>query len=73
MILPLLAMVAPLALVLGAPVTLALCTLPHRAAGNLMYFGGDIAELALALALLVTWRPAPRSVSRPVPAPVQAP
>lgn len=30
-----------------------------RAAGNLMYFGGDIAELLLALALLLTWRPAP--------------
>ena len=28
-----------------------------RAAGSLMYFGGDIAELLLALALLVTWRP----------------
>lgn len=27
-----------------------------RAAGNLMYFGGDIAELALALVLLFTWR-----------------
>jgi putative membrane protein len=30
-----------------------------QAAGNLMYFGGDIAELLLAVALLVTWRPAP--------------
>ncbi len=27
-----------------------------RAAGSLMYFGGDIAELLLALAMLVTWR-----------------
>lgn len=27
-----------------------------RAAGNLMYFGGDIAELALAVVLLLTWR-----------------
>src|SRR6185312_3702899 len=28
-----------------------------QAAGNLMYFGGDIAELLLAVALLATWRP----------------
>ncbi|MGB7817345.1 MAG: cytochrome c oxidase assembly protein [Ornithinibacter sp.] len=27
-----------------------------RAAGSLMYFGGDIAELLLALAMLITWR-----------------
>jgi len=30
----------------------------RRAAGDLMYYGGDLAELLLALALLVTWRPA---------------
>ena len=35
-----------------------------QAAGSLMYFGGDIAELLLAVALLVTWRPA-RPASRP--------
>ncbi len=36
-----------------------------RAAGSLMYFGGDIAELLLALAMLVTWRrPAARPRSR---------
>jgi len=28
-----------------------------RGAGSLMYYGGDIAELLLALALLTTWRP----------------
>jgi putative membrane protein len=28
-----------------------------RAAGDLMYYGGDIAELLLALALVTTWRP----------------
>ncbi|WP_299960180.1 cytochrome c oxidase assembly protein [uncultured Modestobacter sp.] len=28
-----------------------------RAGGDLMYFGGDIAELLLALALVSTWRP----------------
>jgi putative membrane protein len=28
-----------------------------QAAGNLMYFGGDVAELLLAVALLATWRP----------------
>jgi putative membrane protein len=37
-----------------------------QSAGSLMYFGGDIAELLLALALLVTWRPVPRSASRSV-------
>lgn len=33
-----------------------------RGAGSLMYYGGDIAELLLALALLTNWRPR-RSVS----------
>jgi putative membrane protein len=28
-----------------------------QAAGDLMYFGGDVAELLLALALLSSWRP----------------
>jgi putative membrane protein len=37
-----------------------------QAAGSLMYFGGDIAELALALALLVTWRTGAPSASRRV-------
>ncbi|SCG60290.1 putative membrane protein [Micromonospora echinaurantiaca] len=31
-----------------------------RAAATVMYYGGDLAELLLALALLVTWRPEPR-------------
>ncbi|WP_068923544.1 cytochrome c oxidase assembly protein [Planobispora rosea] len=31
----------------------------RRGGAELMYYGGDIAELLLALALLVTWRPAP--------------
>ena len=35
-----------------------------QAAGSLMYFGGDIAELLLALALLLTWRTAPRRRKR---------
>jgi putative membrane protein len=43
-----------------------------RAAGSLMYFGGDIAELLLALALLLTWRPRPgrgaRRATTPAPA-----
>ena len=30
-----------------------------RQAGNLMYYGGDIAELLLAFALVTTWRPHP--------------
>lgn len=38
-----------------------------RGAGELMYYGGDIAELLLALALLTTWRPRPRATA------VQAP
>ena len=29
----------------------------RRGAGDLMYYGGDIAELLLALALVTTWRP----------------
>jgi putative membrane protein len=37
-----------------------------QAAGNLMYFGGDVAELLLAVALLLSWRPsrAPRCRGR---------
>ncbi|WP_328348494.1 cytochrome c oxidase assembly protein [Micromonospora sp. NBC_00421] len=38
-----------------------------RAAATLMYYVGDLAEILLALALLVTWRPAPRR-DRPAPA-----
>ena len=38
-----------------------------RAAGSLMYFGGDLIELLLALALLATWRPAPRRPDTQVP------
>ncbi|WP_063813455.1 cytochrome c oxidase assembly protein [Herbidospora daliensis] len=35
-----------------------------RGAGEIMYYGGDLAELLLALALVTTWRPArPRSRS----------
>ncbi|MEV4489277.1 cytochrome c oxidase assembly protein [Micromonospora coxensis] len=41
-----------------------------RAAASLMYYVGDLAEILLALALLVTWRPTPaRPTSRPHPAP----
>ncbi|MEV4483793.1 cytochrome c oxidase assembly protein [Micromonospora coxensis] len=41
-----------------------------RAAASLMYYVGDLAEILLALALLVTWRPAPaRPTPRPHPAP----
>lgn len=40
----------------------------RRGAGELMYYGGDIAELLLALALLLTWRPRRQSAhSRPNP------
>ncbi|MCM0677562.1 cytochrome c oxidase assembly protein [Micromonospora phytophila] len=39
-----------------------------RAAATLMYYGGDLAEILLALALLVTWRPAPRRAATPAPA-----
>ncbi|MEV0157767.1 cytochrome c oxidase assembly protein [Micromonospora sp. NPDC050686] len=35
-----------------------------RAAATLMYYVGDLAEILLALALLATWRPAPRRASR---------
>jgi putative membrane protein len=36
-----------------------------RGAATLMYYGGDIAELALAFALVATWRPGRRAVSGP--------
>jgi putative membrane protein len=39
-----------------------------RAAGNLMYFGGDLAELVLAIALLATWRRNRPVARRPDPA-----
>ncbi|WP_409484138.1 cytochrome c oxidase assembly protein [Arsenicicoccus dermatophilus] len=32
----------------------------RRAGGDLMYYGGDLAELALALAMVSSWRPEPR-------------
>ncbi|GAB3716187.1 cytochrome c oxidase assembly protein [Mariniluteicoccus flavus] len=31
----------------------------RRAGADLMYYGGDIAELGLALAMVSTWRPRP--------------
>lgn len=39
-----------------------------RAGASLMYYLGDLAEILLALALLVTWRP-DRAARRPVPRP----
>lgn len=41
----------------GALVEIAVPDVQRRAAGDLMYYGGDIAERLLALALLSTWRP----------------
>lgn len=38
-----------------------------RAGGSLMYYWGDIAEILLALALLVTWRPNHRRSDSPTP------
>jgi putative membrane protein len=38
-----------------------------RGAAELMYYGGDIAELLLALALVSTWRPTPRRTATPDP------
>src|SRR5690606_6786162 len=38
-----------------------------RGAGELMYYGGDLAELALAFALVRTWRP-----RRPAPGSLRA-
>ncbi|MEW2385821.1 cytochrome c oxidase assembly protein [Micromonospora sp. NPDC047707] len=40
-----------------------------QAGATIMYYGGDLAEILLALALLVTWRPE-RAASRPQPAAV---
>ncbi|AWS48778.1 cytochrome c oxidase assembly protein [Streptosporangium sp. 'caverna'] len=39
-----------------------------RGAAEIMYYGGDIAELLLALALVSTWRPARAAAPRPAPA-----
>jgi putative membrane protein len=33
----------------------------RRGAATLMYYGGDVAELLLALALVTTWRRAPEA------------
>lgn len=41
----------------GVLVQIAVPAPERRAAGDLMYYGGDTAELLLALALLATWRP----------------
>ncbi|MGQ5634036.1 MULTISPECIES: cytochrome c oxidase assembly protein [unclassified Streptomyces] len=35
-----------------------------QAGAEIMYYGGDIAELLLAAALVATWRPAPRRTAR---------
>ncbi|MBC6460675.1 cytochrome c oxidase assembly protein [Actinomadura sp. HBU206391] len=43
-----------------------------RGAAEIMYYGGDIAELLLALALVTTWRPVRPGSRRPAPAPVAA-
>lgn len=43
-----------------------------RAAATIMYYGGDLGEILLALALLVTWRPAPRRDTAATP-PATAP
>jgi len=44
-----------------------------QAAGNLMYFGGDIAELLLAVALLLSWRRAPARPAYALPGPPPQP
>jgi putative membrane protein len=37
-----------------------------RGGAEIMYYGGDVAELLLAAALVATWRPARRPARRPV-------
>ncbi|SNR23160.1 cytochrome c oxidase assembly protein [Actinomadura mexicana] len=39
-----------------------------RGGAELMYYGGDVAELLLAFALVATWRPTRRPAERPAPA-----
>ncbi len=39
-----------------------------RAGAEIMYYGGDIAELLLAAALVTTWRPEPRRPAAREPA-----
>ncbi|WP_380830514.1 cytochrome c oxidase assembly protein [Sphaerisporangium rhizosphaerae] len=41
----------------------------RQGAAEIMYYGGDIAELLLALAMLTTWRPSRRSRAAPAYAP----
>ena len=52
----------------GAFTRLPVPTDQRRGAGDLMYYGGDIAELLLAFALVTTWRPrrpiAPSEIAR---------
>ena len=43
----------------GIGVQLTATSSARRGAGDLMYFGGDIAEVLLALAIVTTWRTAP--------------
>ena len=38
-----------------------------RAGADIMYYGGDIAELVLAFAMVTTWRPPRRTPAPPVP------
>ncbi|GII75828.1 membrane protein [Sphaerisporangium rufum] len=40
-----------------------------RGGAEIMYYGGDVAELLLALAMLVTWRPARRRLAAPAAGP----
>ena len=47
----------------GALVQVPVSAVELRGAGELMYYGGDIAELLLALAMLTTWR-RPRAAAR---------
>lgn len=47
----------------GALVQVPVSAVELRGAGELMYYGGDIAELLLALAMLTTWR-RPRAAGR---------
>ena len=51
----------------GIGVQVAVSEAERRGAGDLMYFGGDLAELLIALALVASWRPR-RTASRPLTA-----
>jgi putative membrane protein len=55
----------------GIGVTIPVPVAERQGGAQLMYYGGDIAELLLAFALVTTWRPRARHRGRAVPIPAE--